>query len=382
MAIKKITLTSELSGSEIVKALWLLAKEHGMQLDYLPITITYANISSSERKAYYNIRILSGNAALTVSSSEKDGAIGSERRYGELFIGIPDEATHAFSSLVENLGEKIVDYSTRRSIIEKSETQMEKVDLYTAPSPRDYSTGFRVLVVWQGEYGERILKHLEKRAPPHWEISAKHLSKELPTIIDDASEYIPGEIPETDLLLFLSESPNAPQLVPELIRRSKARGLIAPIDNGEWMPFGQVNQISKVMDQWGVEYSFPRPFCSLDFIGKETIDEFARWFGKPIIEIETKDNKTASNIRVGRGTPCGNTEYVAENMKGVRLDEIVEKAALTHHHYPCLASMKIEPDLNDTLMHASGFITKNVFEEQVKKYIKKKVGYLDPSQFK
>jgi hypothetical protein len=382
MTVKKIALSSELSGSEIVRALWILAKEHGMYLDYLPVTIAYANISSSERKIYCNVRISSGNAAFAISSSERNDAIDSECRYREIFLDIPDESIHAFSPLIESLGEKIVDYSVRELTTEKTETHEEKVDSYTAPSPRDYSIGFRVLVVVQGEYGNRIFKNLKKRAPPHWEVSALQVSKDLPTIIDDAAGYLPQEIPETDLLLFLSEGPNSPQLIPELVRRSKARGLIAPIDNSEWMPFGQANQISRIMDQWGVEYSFPRPFCSLDLIGKQTIDEFARWFGKPLIEIETEDNKTVSNIKVIRGVPCGNTEYVAENVKGVRLDEIVEKAALTHHHYPCLASMKIEPDLNDTLMHASGFIIKNVFEEQVKKYLKKKVGYLDPSQFR
>ncbi|MDH7508439.1 MAG: DUF166 family protein [Methanomassiliicoccales archaeon] len=382
MTKRKVILTQELLGSDIVRALWAIAKEHGMCLDYLPITIAYANIGSSEKKIFYNIRILSENATLAISSPERDGAINSESRYRELFLDIPDESIDIFSSLVEDLSAKIVDYSAQPSSMYKPETQVERIDTYTAPPPRDYSMGFRVLVVWQGEYGERIFRNLEKRAPPHWQVNALELSRDLPMIIDDPSEYIPEEIPETDLLLFLSESQNSPQLVPELVRRSRARGLIAPIDNSEWMPFGQVSQISKIMDQWHVEYAFPRPFCSLDLVGKETIDEFARWFGKPIIEIETEDNKTASNIKVIRGTPCGNTHYLAENVRGVRLDEIVEKAALTHHHYPCLASMKIEPDLNDTLMHASGFITKNVFEEQVKKYIKRNVGYLDPSQFR
>jgi hypothetical protein len=168
----------------------------------------------------------------------------------------------------------------------------------------------------------------------------------------------------------------------DLVSKTRARALIAPIDNSEWMPLGQVNQIKPVLERWGVEYAFPRPFCSLTEVGTPAIDEFARRFGRPIIEIESTDGKMVTVVRVSRGSPCGCTEFVAESVGGQRLDETVEKAALTHHHYPCLASMVIETDLNDTLMHASGFITKGVFDERVKRFLKKKIGYLDPSQFK
>ncbi|MEM2944318.1 MAG: DUF166 family protein [Methanomassiliicoccales archaeon] len=380
MVIKRLQLATKLDGENIVRGLGILAKEHGLELDYLPVTVAYANIESSHKKIYQNIRIVLAQGIVAIRGPRNSGEIISDEVYDTIDIDIPESLIETFSALVEDLGEKIAWYRHREPQL-PAEPLCKEEESYTAPPPKNYADGFRILIVLQGEYGERIAKNLQKKAPPYWNIQIVRLKKDLPLIIDDAKEYLPESLPEVDLVLFLSETVSAPQLIPEVVRRSKTRGIIAPIDNSEWMSFGQVSQISRILSEWGVEFAFPRPFCSLESSNKPTIDEFSRWFGKPIIEIETHDNKTVNSIRIIRGVPCGNTEYVAENVKGVRLDELIEKAALTHHHYPCLASMKVEPDLGDTLMHASGFITKDVFDKEVRKFLKKKITYLDPSQF-
>ncbi|MBM4237117.1 MAG: hypothetical protein FJ151_01365 [Euryarchaeota archaeon] len=381
MERKRATLSSGLTGKDIVRGLALLAKELQLQLSYLPVTIAYANVDSSETKTFSELRVCGPLLKLRVLPPGDLDSFDSETVFDEIVLEAEEATGDAISLFVQAIEARLPELA--RAVEHRSESvTREGREEYRAPPAGDFARIFRVLVVVQGEYGQRIFDNLRRRGPPHWEIVRMDLTTELPTVIDDPSDYLPAEVPESDLVLFLSEGPNAPQLATDIVRKSRAKGFIAPIDHSDWMPFGQAGQISRALDEWGVEHAFPRPFCSLTESGTPAIDEFARWFGRPVVEIETEDNRTVSRVRVLRGVPCGNTEFVAENIKGVRLDEAVEKAALTHHHYPCLGSMVVEPDLNDTLMHASGFITKSVFEEQVKRFVKKKVGYLDPSQFR
>jgi hypothetical protein len=49
---------------------------------------------------------------------------------------------------------------------------------------------------------------------------------------------------------------------------------------------------------------------------------------------------------------------------------------MAHHHYPCLASMGVDVDFSDTLLHVSGNIMKDNVAEQVKPY--KHIHYIAP----
>jgi len=69
---------------------------------------------------------------------------------------------------------------------------------------------------------------------------------------------------------------------------------------------------------------------------------------------------------------------VAQGLVGVSADDAEQEAGLLHHHYPCLASMGVDPDFNDTLMHVSGNILKERVGEEVKPF--KRVQYVVPGQ--
>jgi hypothetical protein len=43
-------------------------------------------------------------------------------------------------------------------------------------------------------------------------------------------------------------------------------------------------------------------------------------------------------------------------------------AGMRHHHFPCLASMAMTPDYNDTLMHVSGHLLRDEVAREVKPY--------------
>jgi hypothetical protein len=61
---------------------------------------------------------------------------------------------------------------------------------------------------------------------------------------------------------------------------------------------------------------------------------------------------------------------------GLSVDEAEYETGMAHHHYPCLASMGIDVDFSDTLLHISGNIMKDNVGEQVKPY--KHIQYLAP----
>ncbi|MCS6907346.1 MAG: DUF166 family protein, partial [Anaerolineales bacterium] len=67
-----------------------------------------------------------------------------------------------------------------------------------------------------------------------------------------------------------------------------------------------------------------------------------------------------------------------QGLVGVAVEEAQEKAGLLHHHYPCLASMGVDSDFSDTLMHVSGNILKDEVWDQVKPFCR--IQYLIPGE--
>jgi hypothetical protein len=137
----------------------------------------------------------------------------------------------------------------------------------------------------------------------------------------------------------------------------------------------------------GVAVVFPRPLCSLEEDGYNrapvrveyddaAIREFARHFGRPKFHISASEGRLGS-IQVVRDAGCGCARFVADGLRGIRMEEAVEAAGMLHHHYPCLASMNIDEDYRDTLMHVSG----NLLREEIQRGIEPILppAYLRPS---
>jgi thymidylate synthase len=59
---------------------------------------------------------------------------------------------------------------------------------------------------------------------------------------------------------------------------------------------------------------------------------------------------------------------VAERLVGIATEQAEQEAGLLHHHYPCLASMDVDTDFNDTLMHVSGNVIRDTVAEQVRPF--------------
>jgi hypothetical protein len=247
----------------------------------------------------------------------------------------------------------------------------------------------RILAVISGEYGARHVRNLRENGPASWQIETWQAPAFFPLVIDYPEDYLPKELPPTDLLLSFAEHKGVAELLPDMAQMTGAQAVIAAIDNEAWLPRGLARQLRGWLERINVACATPKPLCSLtehDYgltrrerltYNNLLISEFAAYFGQPQLDITVDpEARTITSVGVRRDAVCGCARYVAENLVGVSVDEAEEKAGLLHHHYPCLASMGKDSDFGDTLMHVSGNVLKDNVGEQVKPY--KRVQYIAP----
>ncbi len=247
----------------------------------------------------------------------------------------------------------------------------------------------RILAVISGDYGARHVENIGKRGPQGWEIISWEAPTVLPLMIDYPEDYLPESLPSADLILALAEHKGVAELLPEIAQMTGARAVIAPVDNEAWLPRGLARQLRGWLERQGVACVTPKPFCSLTeshydvtireriAYQDELIAEFARHFGRPSFDIQVDpDTRLITTVEVRRDAACGCASYTAERLVGVSADEAEQEGGMLHHHYPCLASMGIDSDYGDTLMHVSGNIMRDEIGEQVKPF--KRVAYIAP----
>jgi len=224
----------------------------------------------------------------------------------------------------------------------------------------------RILVLIQGHYGERIYRNISQRSRD-WRIEAVRLPHRLPSILEEPIDILRDlDIPGGwELLLFLGESPSAAMLVPEAVRLSDARAVIAPADRYSWLPLGLENQLRAELSDMDVEAVFPRPFCSLTPRGDGPVDRFAERFGMPRLRIEVEGD-IIRHVEVLRGAPCGSTWFMAERLPGTRIGEAPERGGLLVQIYPCLASRDIEPPFDDAPIHISARLAMGAVEKALR----------------
>jgi hypothetical protein len=112
----------------------------------------------------------------------------------------------------------------------------------------------------------------------------------------------------------------------------------------------------------------------------ELIAEFAHYFGKPRITVQVDElSNTIASVEVISDATCGCMRFVAQGIVGTKVDDAEYQAGMLHHHYPCLASMGIDSDYNDTLLHVSGNTFRDAFAEAIKPY--REIHFIKPEGF-
>ncbi len=249
----------------------------------------------------------------------------------------------------------------------------------------------RLLAIVSGEYGQRHVENIRAHGPPDWAVEVWRAPAVLPPVIDDPEEYVPDTLPPADLILSFGEHPGVAELLPDVVRATGARAVVVAVDNVAWLPPGLARQLQGWLQDVGVVCVTPKPLCSLTdthySVGRRQqieyhdplIAEFARHFGRPDLRI-TVDPQTRriTSVEVGRDAVCGCARHVAKGLVGVLADDAEQEAGLLHHHYPCLASMGVDDDYGDTLMHISGNLLKDNVGAQVKPF--KRVQYFVPGK--
>jgi thymidylate synthase len=213
----------------------------------------------------------------------------------------------------------------------------------------------KVLFATQGKYGERIADNVAAHRPEGWELLRLSLPSRLPAVIDEPDLVLPAALPAAGLLVSLHESPGAAELIPDIARRCAAQAVLAAVDDRAACPRGLENQVRRRLERMGVPCAFPRPLCGFDGGPHPFLAAFARRFGRPALSISADGDRVGS-VSVLRDCPCGAAGFVAKVLPGTRLSEAADTGALRHHHHPCMASMEVDPELEDTLMHLSGYI--------------------------
>jgi len=246
----------------------------------------------------------------------------------------------------------------------------EKHDPVAREGQGKESSHMRVLIITQGYYGERMVDNIKGLCPDNWEVYSYTFTTGLPALLDDPAEFLPGELPATDLLISLGEETGVAQLITDIVKMTDAKVVIAPADNRAWLPPGLARQIQRKLESMGVDMVNPVPFCSLTEEDSQNpcIQEFARYFGKPEVDIEfyKDDRHRVGKVTVSKNAPCGSTQFVANGLVGLWFRDAVEQAGLLHHQYPCMATMAMDREFQDTLMHRAGIFIKQSVEENIK----------------
>jgi len=244
----------------------------------------------------------------------------------------------------------------------------------------DETQAMRICAVIQGEYGQRIVDNIREDGPQHWEVLVWEAPRFLPLIVDDPEEFLPVDPPQVDLILSLVEHRSASELIPDLAELTGAQAVIAPVDNRTWLPRGMMRQVEHRLAARSISSAFPTPFCSLEVQPGQhpLIREFATHFGRPKVQIDVRSGQIA-RVRILREAPCGSTRLVAQRLVGVPVEEAEEEAGLAHHHYPCLASMTMDDEFEDTLMHRSGLMTKLAVHDPLQPLLRERVVYIRPN---
>jgi hypothetical protein len=200
-------------------------------------------------------------------------------------------------------------------------------------------------------------------------------SSDLPVFIDEPQKYMPKTIPKADLCIASGLHKDLLLEIPRYVKRAQVKGLIVPIEDFVEVPHGLRKQVEERCQELSLENTFAKPFCSLEpGENMPTISRFVTELnvGRPLLEISTAKRgrgEVIESVIVRRSAPCGSTWYIAKRLVGVdTTQEILREAvAKAHHSYPCTATMGIDPETKEPILHMGGYIIREAVEDALKK---------------
>ncbi len=184
---------------------------------------------------------------------------------------------------------------------------------------------------------------------------------EIPSVlsyfVDNPEKYFPERFPSHEVMVAINIHEDILLALPEKIKERGAKALIVPIEAPKWITRWGRERLKRICSQLNLEVAFPKPFCSLRKGNYRVINDFIEDFriGFPKLKFEIRKG-VIKKAKVLRSAPCGDTYFVAFNLPGTKVEEIERVVAKYWHSYPCVASMKMDEELGDTILHKGGYI--------------------------
>lgn len=195
----------------------------------------------------------------------------------------------------------------------------------------------------------------------------------LPKFVESPEKYLPRKIPRVDICVAIGIHNDLLLELPSRLKQEGIKGLIIPVEDFREVPLGLQKQLAEECQKLTIECAFPKPFCTLEQTEQNTlISQFIQELkiGKPALRIITeKRNKQhiINSVAVERSAPCGSTWYVAKKLIGreVQKEKIRNIVSKAHHSYPCTATMAIDPELGEPILHKAGYLIRKAVEDQL-----------------
>jgi len=251
-----------------------------------------------------------------------------------------------------------------------------------------------LLFVYSGDYGERVIRNLINDPSfckacgllcdfckygvysyvqnIYGAIELPDPTK-LPKFIEKPEKYLPKKVPTVDMCVATGVHQDLLLAIPSKLEREGIKGLVTPVEDFREVPPGLQKQLEEECEELAIEHAFPKPFCTLEPAkDKPLISRFVQQFriGKPILGINTEKrdkSKVICDVIVERSAPCGSTWYVAKKLIGeeVRKEQIRDVVAKAHHSYPCTATMAVDPEIGEPILHKAGYLIREAVEDQL-----------------
>lgn len=211
----------------------------------------------------------------------------------------------------------------------------------------------RVAIVHSGgAYAERVIEYLS--SPPEAKVLGYQVPADLPPMMDeeDAAAYLPAELADADVVVAINLHTALLSELPYVMSKGTAKALLVPREDPSWVRPGLVQQVTRSCARFGIESAFPKPFCSLQPL-TPLLAEFCDQYrvGRHRFTVHCRDGLIA-DAHCLSSSGCGLTAWVVEQLVGERCDDsLPHRAAELLHLRPCLASMALDDEDGDTIMH-------------------------------